>query len=60
MLNYKFELFFTNIDNSLYTNEAASITMDIKADNEAHAYMLANRIKQVFDGDHYFLEEVKC
>jgi hypothetical protein len=59
MTTYKLELFFTNLDNSLYTNEAASVTMDIKADNEAHAYMLANRFKQVFDADHYFLEEVK-
>jgi hypothetical protein len=59
MKAYKLELFFTNLDNSLYTNEAASVTMDIKADNEAHAYMLASRFKQVFDADHYVLEEVK-
>jgi hypothetical protein len=59
MKAYKVELFFTNLDNSLYTHETASVTMDIKADNEAHAYMLASRFKQVFDADHYFLEEVK-
>lgn len=59
MTAYKLELFFGNLDNSLYTNESASVTMSIKADNEAHAYMLASRFKQVFDADHYVLEEVK-
>lgn len=59
MIKYKLELFFSNLDNSLYTNEAASVTMDIKSDNEAHAYMLANRFKKVFDADYFVLEEVK-
>lgn len=59
MTAYKVELFFTNIDNSLYTNESASVTMDVKADNEAHAIMLASRFRQVFDADYYVLEEVK-
>jgi hypothetical protein len=59
MTAYKVELFFTNIDNSLYTNESASATMNIKADNESHAIMLASRFRQVFDADYYVLEEVK-
>jgi hypothetical protein len=59
MKAYKLELVFGNLDNSLFTNESASVTMDIKADNEAHAYMLASRFKQVFDADHYVLEEVR-
>jgi hypothetical protein len=54
---YKVEIFFTNIDNSLYTTEQASMTMDIKADNLAHAMMLAERIRKVFDADHYIFIE---
>ena len=59
MTAYKVELFFGNLDNSLYTNESASATMEIKADNEAHASMLASRFRQVFDADYYVLVEVK-
>jgi hypothetical protein len=59
MKSYKLEIFFTNLDNSLYTSEEASMTMDIKADNYAHAVMLALRTMKVFDADHYDLEEVK-
>jgi hypothetical protein len=54
---YKVEIFFTNIDNSLYTTEQASMTMDIKADNLAHAMLLAERIQKVFDADHYIFIE---
>jgi hypothetical protein len=60
MTAYKVELFFVNLDNSLYTNESASATMEITADNEAHACMLASRFKQVFDADYYVLKEVTC
>jgi hypothetical protein len=59
MKQYKLEIFFTNLDNSLYTNEEASMTMDIKADDYAHAIMLALRTINVFDADHYNLEEIK-
>lgn len=59
MKQYKLEIFFTNLDNSLYTHEEASMTMDIKADNYAHAVMLALRTLKVFDADHYTLDEVK-
>lgn len=57
MKQYKVEIFFTNIDNSLYTDEQASVTMDIKADNSAHAIMLAERLRKVFDADHYVFHE---
>lgn len=59
MKQYKLEIFFTNLDNSLYTNEEASMTMDIKADNYAHAVMLALRTMRVFDADRYTLDETK-
>ena len=59
MKAYKLEIFFTNLDNSLYTDEEASMTMSITADNYAHAVMLALRTMRVFDADRYDLEEVK-
>jgi hypothetical protein len=59
MKSYKLEIFFTNLDNSLYTDEAASMTMDIKAGDYAHAVMLALRTTKVFDADHYTLDETK-
>ena len=58
MKSYKLEIFFTNLDNSLYTDEEASMTMSIKADNYAHAVMLALRTMKVFDADRYTLDEV--
>jgi hypothetical protein len=59
MKSYKLEIFFTNLDNSLYTNEAASMSMDITAGDYAHAVMLALRTVKIFDADHYTLEEAK-
>lgn len=59
MKSYKLEIFFTNLDNSLYTSEEASMTLDIKADNYAHAVMLALRTMKVFDADRYTLDEAK-
>ena len=59
MKAYKLEIFFTNLDNSLYTPEEASLTMDIKAGDYAHAVMLALRTLKVYDADHYDLEEAK-
>ena len=59
MKAYKLEIFFTNLDNSLYTDEEASMTLDIKADNYAHAVMLALRTLKVFDADRYTLDEAK-
>jgi hypothetical protein len=57
MKQYKVEIFFTNIDNSLYTTEHASLTMDIKADDLTHANFLAIRLCKVFDADHYDLKD---
>ena len=59
MTAYKLELFFTNLDNFMGTDDEASVTMDIKSDTRSHAFLLAERMKRVFDADHYILEEAK-
>lgn len=59
MKAYKLELVFSNLDNFMGTDEEASMTMDIKADNYAHAVMLALRTQKVFEADYYTLDEVK-
>jgi hypothetical protein len=53
----KVKFTFDNIDNSLYTKEQCSVTMDIAADNLATAHQLAMHLKQVLGADHFDIEE---
>ena len=53
---YQVELVFTNLDNSLYTNAQASMTVEIRADDLTHANLLAERLRKVHDADHYILK----
>jgi hypothetical protein len=53
----KIKFTFTNIDNSLYTDEACSVTMDIEADSMATAYILANHLVKVLGADTFLIVE---
>lgn len=53
----KVKFTFTNIDNSLYTDEACSVIMDIEADSLATAHILAMHLKNVLGADYFTIEE---
>ena len=57
MKKYTITLKFTNLDNSLYTDAQASFVQEISADDYTHAYLLAERLKRVFDADDYTIDE---
>lgn len=52
----KVTLFFTNLDNFMGTRESASVTMDISADDEKHAILLAEHLRARLHADFYVLE----
>lgn len=45
--------YFTNLDNFMGTREEASVTMNINADDSAHATMLALHLQKVLQADYY-------
>lgn len=53
----KVTFFFTNLDNYMDTDEQASVTMDISADDLAHATMLCEHLQRVLQADHYQIGE---
>ena len=55
MIPYKLKLIFTNLDNSLYTDEQAHLFLSIEADDEYHAHMLAKLLMRVNEADKYEL-----
>lgn len=57
MKTYDVKLLFTNLDNTLFTDEQAEMTVEIKADNYQHAYLLAQRLSKVMDSDTFDLIE---
>lgn len=57
MTPYMVEFFFLNIDNSLYTPEQASVTLEIKADNLTTARLVADRLEKVLGSDCYKFKE---
>lgn len=52
----KVKFTFTNIDNSLYTKEECSVTMDIEADNVQTAQILAQHLKKMLGADYFTFE----
>lgn len=50
-------LYFTNLDNFMGTDESATVTMDISADDSAHATMLALHLQKMLQADYYTLED---
>jgi hypothetical protein len=58
MTQYKLTLFFTNLDNFMGTDEKASMTIDMSADDTRHAELLADRFQRVMEADHYVLKLV--
>jgi len=54
-MKYTVTLHFTNLDNFMGTDEQASMTIAINADDERHANLLAQRLQKVMDADHYQL-----
>ena len=54
---YEVTLKFDNLDNSLYTDHQATMAFDIESDDYSHAYLLAERLKRVFDADSYYIGE---
>ena len=57
MTAYKVTLQFTNLDNSLYTDDQASMSIDIGADSYHHAYLLAQRFARVMEADTFDIDE---
>lgn len=57
MKQYKVKAIFVNLDNSLYTDEQAAMFIDIEADDEYHAHMLAKLIMRTYQADKYELVE---
>ena len=57
MKTYKVKLKFTNLDNSLYTDSQASMTFDVEADDYTHAYLLAERLKNTFEADEFYIQD---
>lgn len=53
----KVTFFFTNLDNYMGTDEKASVTMDITADDEPHMIMLAEHLQRVLQADNYHIGE---
>ena len=53
----KVTFFFTNLDNYMGTDEKASVTMDIAADDRSHVIMLAEHLQRVLQADHYQIGE---
>ena len=58
MKTYKVELLFTNLDNSLYTDDGAAMCIEIKSDTYSHAYLLGQRLCKLLEADQFNLEEV--
>jgi len=52
----KVKFTFTNVDNSLYTKEECSVIMDIEADNEQTAFVLAQHLQKVLGSDYFNIE----
>ena len=57
MQTYKVILQFTNLDNSLYTDDQARMSINIESDSYSHAYLLAQRFAKVMDADTFFIED---
>jgi len=53
----KLTLYFTNLDNYMGTDQSASVTMDIAADDDAHATMLAIHLQRMLQADYYTIED---
>ncbi len=52
---YQVELVFTNLDNSLYTDVQASMTIEIRAGDVNHAKILAEKLRKLHEADYYNL-----
>lgn len=59
MKRYKVELMFTNLDNSLYTDDEAAMCIEIKSDTYSHAYLLGQRLCKVLEADYFDLVEIQ-
>lgn len=57
MQTYTVTLQFTNLDNSLYTDDQARMNIKIESDSYSHAYLLAQRFARVMDADAFFIED---
>lgn len=49
-------LYFTNLDNFMGTKESASVTMEIASDDDKHASLLAEHLRERLHADYYVLE----
>jgi len=52
---YTIEFFFTNLDNSLYTDEEAAFIMQVRAGDDAHARLLAEHLNKKFEADYFLV-----
>ena len=57
MRSYKVTLLFDNLDNSLFTDHQATMSIDIQSDDYSHAYLLAQRFCKVMEADSFDIDE---
>jgi hypothetical protein len=58
-MKHKVTIHFSNIDESLYTNEKASVTMDVEVTDTRTLIILATHLMKTLAGDSYTTEQVK-
>ena len=58
MKKYLVELFYTDIDNSLYTSQQASVMVNINADDQKTAFLVAEKLLSVYGADKYTVKLV--
>ena len=57
-MKFKLEVVFTNPDESLYTNEEASVFIDVEATDERAANIVGAMVTKRLGGDVFFLKSV--
>lgn len=59
MKKYQVTLLFDNLDNSLFTDHQASMTVKIESDDYSHAMILAQRLAKVMDADRFDIDPLQ-
>ena len=54
-MKYKVELYFTNLDNSLYTDTETCMEFEFTAGDQQHADLMAEHLQRTFQADYNLL-----
>jgi len=55
-MKYRITVHFSNIDNSLFTHERASVTMEVEVTDERTLNILGDHLTKTLAGDSYTTE----